>query len=106
MDNAFAFPNVAWFIQPALFRPPSCYFLRMKTKQLTKALARVETLLPEAQNELAELALELEAGVSGGAYKPTPDELAGIDRGLLAASNGRFASEQQVGAAFARFLSQ
>lgn len=74
----------------------------MKTRQLTEALDRVETWPPEAQNELAELALELDAGVNGGTYHPTPDELAGIDRGLRAASEGRFASETQVEAAFAK----
>ena len=78
----------------------------MKTKQLTDALARVETWPPDVQNELAELALELDAGIKGGEYQPTADELAGIDRGLRAASDGRLASEQQVAAAFARFRGQ
>lgn len=78
----------------------------MKTKQLTEALARVETWPADVQNELAELALELDAGVNGGAYRPTPDELAGIDRGLRAAADGRFASDTQVEAAFAKFRGQ
>lgn len=75
----------------------------MKTKQLTEALARVESWPSEAQNELAELALELDAGLSGAEYRPTPAELEGIDRGLRAASQGLFAGDEQVDAAFAKF---
>jgi predicted transcriptional regulator len=36
-------------------------------------------------------------------YEPTPEELAGIDRGLRAAAEGRVASEQEVEAVFAKF---
>jgi hypothetical protein len=36
-------------------------------------------------------------------YEPTPEELAGIDRGLRAAADGRFATDQQVEAVFAKF---
>jgi hypothetical protein len=43
------------------------------------------------------------AGFRDGEYQPTPDELAGIDRGLRDAAEGRFASDQQVEAAFAKF---
>ena len=65
----------------------------MKTRQLTEALARVETWPPDVQNELAELARELDASVRGDAYRPTLDELGGIDRGLRAAAEGRFSSD-------------
>ena len=75
----------------------------MKTKKLTEALERVEAWPPHIQNEIAEFALELDSGIAGGEYQPTPDGLAGIDRGLRAAAEGRFASEQQVEAAFAKF---
>jgi predicted transcriptional regulator len=75
----------------------------MKTKQLTEILERVEAWPPEVQNELAEFALELDAGFKQGEYKPTPEELAGIDRGLRAADEGRFASDSQVEAVFAKF---
>ena len=57
----------------------------------------------DAQNELAEFALELDAGLKDGEYQPPPEELAGIDRGLRAAAEGRFAREGEVDAAFARF---
>ncbi|MGJ4939593.1 hypothetical protein ACQR1W_03400 [Bradyrhizobium sp. HKCCYLS1011] len=75
----------------------------MKTRKLTEALERVERWPAEIQDELAELALELDAGLEGGEYQPTPEELAGIDRGLRAAAEGRFASEHEVEAAFAKF---
>jgi predicted transcriptional regulator len=38
-----------------------------------------------------------------GIYRPTADELAGIDRGLAAANRGEFASDQEVAAIKARF---
>jgi hypothetical protein len=78
-------------------------FPLMKTKKLTEVLERVEAWPPHIQNELAEFALELDAGLKDGEYQPTPGELAGIDRGLRAAAEGRFATDQQVEAAFAKF---
>ena len=78
----------------------------MKTTKLTEVLERVEAWPPHIQNELAEFALELDAGLKAGEYQPTPDELAGIDRGRRAAAEGRFASDGQVEAAFARFRGQ
>jgi hypothetical protein len=78
----------------------------MKTKKLTEVLERVEAWPPHVQNELAEFALELDAGLKDGEYQPTPDELAGIDRGLRAAAEGRFATDPQVEAAFVKFRSQ
>jgi hypothetical protein len=75
----------------------------MKTKKLTEVLERVEAWPPHIQNELAEFALELDAGFKDGEYEPTPEELAGIDRGLRAAEEGRFATDSQVEAAFAKF---
>jgi hypothetical protein len=75
----------------------------MKTKKLTDVPERIEAWPPEAQNELADFALELDAGLSDGEYEPTPEEMAGIERGLRAAAEGRFATDQQVEAVFAKF---
>ena len=75
----------------------------MKTKKLTEVLERVEAWPADVQNELAEFALELDAGLKDGEYQPSPEELAGIDRGLRAAQEGRFASDRQVEAVFAKF---
>jgi len=75
----------------------------MKTKLLTDVLERIETWPAHAQDELAALALDIEAGLADGTYDPTPEELAGIDRGLRAAEEGRFATDEQVEAVFAKF---
>jgi predicted transcriptional regulator len=75
----------------------------MKTKKLIEVLQRIEAWPPEAQNALADFALDLDAGFKSGDYEPTPEELAGIDRGLRAAAEGRFATDQEVEAAFAKF---
>jgi predicted transcriptional regulator len=74
----------------------------MTTKALKKAMRRVETWPKEAQEELAEIALEIDAGLKGGVYHATPEELAGIDRGLKAAREGRFATDEEVEAILAK----
>jgi len=75
----------------------------MKTKMLTEVLQRVETWPTQAQDQLAEIALDIEASLAEGDYEPTRDELAGIDRGLRAAAEGRFATDAEVEAIFVRF---
>ena len=74
----------------------------MKTKRLTQALERVEAWPAHAQDELAEIARDIDESLGKGDYEPTPAELAGIDRGLRDAAEGRFASEPQVDAALAK----
>jgi len=74
----------------------------MKTKRLAEVLERVETWPSEAQDQLAEIALEIEASRTGDLYEPTEAELAGIDRGLRAADAGRFATDEQVEAVLAK----
>jgi hypothetical protein len=80
-----------------------CTFKLMKTKKLTEVLERIEAWPPETQNQLADFALELDAGLSGDVYEPTPEEMAGIECGSRAAAEGRFATDQQVEAVFAKF---
>jgi hypothetical protein len=75
----------------------------MKTKRLSDVLERVESWPAEWQEQLANIALDIDAGLKGGVYDPTPDELAGIDRGLRDAEQGRFATDDEVEAAFAKF---
>jgi len=72
----------------------------MTAKVLKEAMRRVETWPEEAQTELAEIALEIDAGLKGGAYRATPEELAGIDRGLKAAREGLFATAEEDGPDF------
>ncbi|MBR1272638.1 hypothetical protein JQ629_34690 [Bradyrhizobium sp. AUGA SZCCT0222] len=75
----------------------------MTTKILQDAMRRVEAWPEAAQVELAELALEIDAGFSGEAYRATPEERAGIERGLKDAGEGRFATDEQVRVAFDKF---
>jgi len=75
----------------------------MKTQLLNKALERIETWPAEAQDRLAEIALDMDAGLKDVLYEPSDEELAGIDRGLRDAAEGRFASETEVEATFAKF---
>jgi predicted transcriptional regulator len=74
----------------------------MKTKQLAEVLELVEQWPAQAQDELAEIARDIEASLSSGDYEASAAELTGIDRGLRAADEGRFASDQQVDAAFTK----
>ncbi len=97
-------PRGPRFAPPLQTAARNCVILpAMKTKKLTEVLERVEAWPPHIQNELAEFALELDAGFKDGEYEPTSEELAGIDRGLRAAAEGRFATDQQVDAVFAKF---
>jgi len=74
----------------------------MKTKQLAEILERVENWPAQAQDELAEIARDIEESISGGDYEPSEAELVGIDRGLKAAAEGRFATAEQVEAVLAK----
>jgi hypothetical protein len=74
----------------------------MTAKALKDVMERVESWPKEAQEELAEIAREMEAGLLGGTYHASAEELAGIDRGLKAARDGKFASEEDVEAVFAK----
>jgi predicted transcriptional regulator len=75
----------------------------MKTKRLTEILERIESWPAHAQDELAEIARDIDAGLKGEVYEATPEELEGIDRGLRDAAEGRFATDDEVEAAFAKF---
>jgi predicted transcriptional regulator len=70
--------------------------------KLKNILQRVEAWPQPAQDELMEIALEIEAQL-GGTYEATPEELKAIDRGLRDAAEGRFATQEQVEAVFAKY---
>jgi predicted transcriptional regulator len=74
----------------------------MKTELLNKALERIEKWPADAQDLLAEMALDIDAGLNDVVYEPTEEELAGIDRGLRDAAEGHFATGAEVAATFAR----
>jgi hypothetical protein len=69
-------------------------FISMKTKKLTDVLERIEAWPPETQNELADLALELEAEFRDGEVESPPEELARKRRlrDLAAIGERRYAS--------------
>jgi hypothetical protein len=71
----------------------------MTKDQVEAALERVPTWPEDRQQELAEVALQIEAELAGAGYDATPDELTAIDEGLA----GEAASEEEVKAAFAVF---
>ena len=71
----------------------------MTDDQVKAVLQRVPNWPLERQQELAELALEIEAEIAGNVYRATADELKAIDEGLADAA----ASEAEVRAAFATF---
>ena len=73
----------------------------MTKDQIKAVLERVPTWPEDRQQELAELALEIEAELAGADYDATPDELAAIDEGHTEEA----ASEEEVEAAFALFRS-
>ena len=68
-----------------------------------KAIMERAASWPEyAQAQLVEVASEIETELSAGTYHATEAELAGIRRGLRAADEGRFASDEEVEAVFAK----
>jgi hypothetical protein len=71
----------------------------MTKDQIRAVLERVPTWPEDRQQDLAEVALEIEAEPAGARYEATPDELAAIDEGLA----GEAASEKEVKEAFAVF---
>lgn len=75
----------------------------MKTKRLTQALERIEHWPAEWQEQLADIAFDIDSEIKDGVYRPTPEELEGIDRGLHDAEQSRFATDEQVEQAFAKF---
>ena len=74
----------------------------MTAKALKEAMERVKSWPQDAQEELAEIAFEIDARLRGGKYHATPQELAGIDRGIKAAHEGRLATDAEVEAVFAK----
>jgi hypothetical protein len=77
----------------------------MISKVLREVLQRVDDWPEAAQAELAEIALEIDAKLCSGPYRATPKELEGIDRGLMAAHESRFATDDQITQLFQKYRS-
>jgi len=72
------------------------------TVNLKKVLQLVQTWSEEDQEELAQIALEIEAR-RHGVYHATPEELKDIDEALAEVARGELASEGEVEAIFAKY---
>lgn len=72
------------------------------TVNLKKVLQLAETWSEEDREELAQLALEIEAR-HRGVYHATPEELKDIDEALAELARGELASEKEVEAIFAKY---
>ena len=77
----------------------------MNRQLLKGVLDRVEQWPESDQEEMLEYALKIEARHEK-AYRVSPEELAGIDRGIKDAEAGHFASDEQVEAVLAKFRSR
>jgi len=71
-------------------------------KSLSDLLERARAWPADAQDELERMAREIEMELGAGLYQPTPEELAGIERGLRDVADGKFATDAQVEAVFAK----
>lgn len=72
------------------------------TINLRKVLTRAETWSEQDQEELAQVALEIEAR-RHGLYHATPEELKAIDEALAEVARGEIASDEEVEAVFAKY---
>ncbi len=74
----------------------------MTARALKEAMQKAESWPEEAQQELAAIAREMDEELRGGVYHASPEELEGIDRGLKAAREGRFATDKEVQAVLSK----
>jgi RNA polymerase-binding transcription factor DksA len=70
--------------------------------KLKDVLDRAEKWPDWAQQDLAELALEIDREISGGTYRATREELRKIDEALEAVRRGEVAAAAELEAVFAR----
>jgi hypothetical protein len=75
------------------------------TQSLKEVLQEVETWPPDAQENLVSFVRHMGDSLKGGVYHPTPEEWAGIQRGLVDADAGRFATDAEVDELFAKYQS-
>jgi hypothetical protein len=73
-------------------------------KALKEVLERAATWPEWAQEDLAELAREIDRELKAGTYQATREELAKLDAERAAAARGEVASDDGIAAAFAKLL--
>ena len=74
------------------------------TISLKNVLARAQAWSEQDQEELAQVALEIEAR-RHGLYHATPEELRAIDEALAEVERGEIATDEEVEAVFAKYRS-
>ncbi len=75
----------------------------MENNRIAKVLQRAQAWPEDAQEELAQVAREIEAELSSGTHRASAAKLRGIDRGLRDAEQDRFATDDEVKATFAKY---
>jgi hypothetical protein len=70
----------------------------MDTKELKSLLVRAETWPEQAQAELVQVGRDIEAEIGQGVYRLSEGERKGIELGLTAMREGKFASDEQIAA--------
>ncbi len=73
------------------------------TKTIKDVLTLAETWPDWAQQELADLSLEIDREVKAGTYHATREELRKIDEGLAAARRGDIATGEEIESVFAKY---
>lgn len=73
------------------------------TKIWDELLKQVQSWPEEAQQELVQVASEIQAELNESAYRATAEELAGIERGLSDAAAGKFVASADVERVFAKY---
>jgi len=73
------------------------------TKALKDVLQTAENWPVEAQNELAQIAREIDAALKGERYHATEDELRAIDEARAAVARGEVVSENVARAVLAKY---
>ena len=76
--------------------------VRMDKDRIAALAERIANLPEEAQAEIEQSVAEVEARY-GGIYRLSPEERAGVQRGLEQVRRGEFASDEDVEALFSRF---
>ena len=67
---------------------------------LQKAIARLQELPEDRQDELAEIVLDL---ADGPKFTLTPEQMAELELSIKEADEGKFATEEEVAALWKRF---
>jgi len=80
---------------------PLSWYIKPMNADVKHVLERVAYWPEDDQDELTQVALEIEARRSG-VYHATPEELQAIDEALAAVARGKIASDEEVEAVFAK----